>query len=286
MDRAQILANGWRQGSLFSIEDSARLLREAQPPPYLPREIADGFRLIVASHSCDIVSERDDEPYVDVYPVVSLPAGVDPQQLSVRNARRLHVHLTVGGAEIACEIFAPSRFSISRTRLTELAADAGASLSEFYLKHFVAWLAARFRRTAFPDEFNERLEPAKKKIRKALNDAHRGLISLLIDLDPFDETPKTDGTAYELSLLGLMTHADYETPETHAKATTALMRTKGALDGCMLDGGAKAFKVNKPELRSAATLSVADYDTYYSFGFEDLSLRDDTDLPPQTPELI
>jgi len=30
-----------------------------------------------------------------------------------------------------------------------------------------------------------------------------------------------------------------------------------------------------------ATMSVAEYDDYKNFGFEDLSLRDDTALPPE-----
>jgi len=281
IDRARILAHGWRQGRLFTPEDSARLIGTVSPPPYLPRELHDGFRLIVASHSCDVVCERDDEPHVDVYPVIPLPGQADPLQLAVRNARRLHLQLSVSGVELPCELIAASRFCLPRSLLAELSPDSSASLAELYLNHFVAWLASRFDRPAFPDEFNARLDPAKKKIRKALNDAHRSLRAVLIDIEPFDESPQAEGTAYEIWLLGLMRDHDHQNDTERDRVIAALARIKQALESCVLGGKAKAFRVNPPEVRSDSALSVADYGGYYNFGFDDLSLRDNTGTPTQ-----
>jgi hypothetical protein len=52
------------------------------------------------------------------------------------------------------------------------------------------------------------------------------------------------------------------------------------MQGCKLADGSPAFTVTRSAARSMATMSVAEYNDYKNFGFEELSLRDDTALPP------
>src|SRR5688572_30248547 len=128
IDRAQILANGWNQGSFFLPEDAKRLLDEhgervrtriAQPIP----------SLILASHACDVLSHLDeDEPDVTVYPVLELRAGEQFSPTAGQRPRVWHFEKQVDGQSARRALNARSGFSIPRGKLEALRPWHAASL--------------------------------------------------------------------------------------------------------------------------------------------------------------
>ena len=119
IDHELIERSGWRQGAVFGAEASRVLLT-----PRLEEIAVDGFaipetaRLILASHTCDVVHRMSHEPRVEVLPAVPIRA-LEGNFRGARNPRRLQVNLGRGENPFPCEMRAPTRFWIPRERLQE-----------------------------------------------------------------------------------------------------------------------------------------------------------------------
>src|ERR1700704_2552234 len=116
IDFDRIDNNGWRQGSVFTVEDSRSLLAKYGSRPH-PQEISlpEDSRLIVTSHSCDIVSKRSHEILTEVCPALPLPAGEGRGAYGfARDARRLRIPVTIANRPVLFDLHAPLRFVISR----------------------------------------------------------------------------------------------------------------------------------------------------------------------------
>jgi hypothetical protein len=145
----------WRQGSVLP-ESVARDLG-------LITGDADMRCAVVVSHDCDIVnSVHEADLEVIVGTIVSEANG---SLTGGKNSRKLHLSWIYRAKAQQVELCATDKRRLPKSALNAVLPDAGYSLEPQNLVTLRYWLAARYNRAAFPDEFNARLQK-KTAVRK------------------------------------------------------------------------------------------------------------------------
>jgi len=185
----------WRQGHLLNSDaiDALRLRHPVAP---------DHTIVIVASHDCDLAQTPEGEPGIEVV-VGHLLVDKDGNCTHAKNARKLQVEFS-GAAAFWVEFEAPAKVQIDKRALNAYAPRLEAQLSSESLAIFQMWLASRYRRSAFSDEFERRLTKKTKLAEKIANAVrpHGALISgLFFDVDEGVElTRDGPGDTYTLDI--------------------------------------------------------------------------------------
>lgn len=186
----------WRQGLVLDTQTGKELLSAFV-------EYSERTVVIVASHDCDLASSSEIEPVVEVIVGVCIPAlGADTH---AKTARRLHISFQTADGEIPVEFLATKKFSVPKDSLLGTNPRAEWSLQAEDLITFQKWLAARYRRAAFADEFESRLKakPARidKKIAKILAVSSEHVLAVLFDVDEGREVSRNGpDDIYDLSI--------------------------------------------------------------------------------------
>lgn len=167
----------WRQGHLLGRDAVAAFeLRHAVE--------SEQTLVIVASHDCDLTQDPCGEPVVEVV-VGRLLADKDGTFAHAKSARKLHVEFA-GTSAFWGEFEATAKVTLDKWLLNEFKPRTDAILTPEDQATFQMWLASRYRRSAFPDEFERRLTRETKlhdKIAKAVK-PHGELISgVFFDVD-------------------------------------------------------------------------------------------------------
>lgn len=202
-------ATPWRQGK-FLTKDSANALGLSA---------GDATCLVVvASHDCDLSQLPESEPYVEV--VVGREITKDKFNgnfTNGKNARKLH--LPIEGADTSyIEIEVLSKKSVLKTDLASHV-PSNASLSNPSKVIFQRWLASRYRRSAFPDEFEQRL--TKHKLDKKIADAGKKLGSDVAAI--FFDLANEEAATNETYLLGItIMYQTDDDPERAREAANSL----------------------------------------------------------------
>jgi hypothetical protein len=264
IDADLIRANGWRQGKAFTVSDSHLMLRDYADHS-IPRgvKLSTETRLLLVSHSCDVVCRREVEHLVEVCPAtpISDHDGLDVYGYG-RDPRRLRIHMAVGSEDSIHELHAPTRFYMDRSRLETMRPDPVIAISDENFLILEQWLAARVVRRVFPDEFDRRLSTKNhKKIRKVLQDTEPFVRKLLYSIRPHGELEGHEPYGLKVVLLARSEHLFNE----RERLQTAVTRIKKILD--------------RPGINADVVLASDDQFTYKQFvgyadwGFEDLSFK-------------
>ncbi|MEW8228780.1 MAG: hypothetical protein AB2745_00495 [Candidatus Thiodiazotropha endolucinida] len=190
-DRERIAGNGWQQGAIITCSD------EICCSLGLPNDGCDTY--ILVSHSCDILAYKyKTEPLVEF--VGGTYSKKENKSLSHRrHPRQLQIPVD-GGEKPFLTLNIKSRYFVDRRVLVEVPASH-ITFSDRSMRELQMWMAARYRRTAFPDEFVDRASNALDAIREELEaNGDQGVHSLYIHLNTFDELLK--GQNYEIVLMG------------------------------------------------------------------------------------
>jgi len=167
----------WRQGHLLGNDAIEALgLHSAVAPSQTI--------VIVASHDCDLAQAPEGEPVVEVV-VGRLVTLTDGNCTHAKNARKLHVEFA-GAAVFWAEFEATAKMSIEKPALNDFVPRPEAHLSTENQTIFQMWLASRYRRSAFPDEFERRLIKELKlheKIAKAVKPHGELIAGVFFDVD-------------------------------------------------------------------------------------------------------
>jgi hypothetical protein len=153
------------------------------------------FLAAIISHDCDLVTEPATEPLVEVVlgcPIQSPKAGCTHAQSTFR----LHIDYLCDGIPYPVEFIAPNKISIKKLELAGLRPDPRFILPEAGKEILQAWLAARYRRGAFPDSLIDRLRPVRDKISKIGKRNPRAIIGIWMSFAPTEEL--SDDSPYEL----------------------------------------------------------------------------------------
>jgi hypothetical protein len=194
--------SSWRQGDIVSASDLCRLVES-------PRE-NDTTVGIVVSHDCDLAASAEKEPFVEL-----ISASVIKrlgQDSNAKTARRLHIQYATD-AEPACyQLSANQKFFVPKAKLFELTPAPNSRLYAEGRRILQRWLAARYDRSAFPENFESRLRQRPtatgkslvESIALALDDAGQHVRALLFDVDRGEECERTEmSDSYRLGIVVL-----------------------------------------------------------------------------------
>ena len=112
---------------------------------------------MVVSHDCDLANANlDDEPCVEVIAGKRLPSS-DPNRANLKSARTLHLTITCEGRTECVELTATGKQLIPKSALAAWRPDPRYRLDADNFFTLRRWLAARYDRAAFPDQFERRM---------------------------------------------------------------------------------------------------------------------------------
>jgi hypothetical protein len=140
----------WRQGHVLPQEAVSLLLPD----------LTETVIVIVISHDCDIAQDPAVEPTVEV--ITGRPVReVDGNFTHAKNARRLHLTFSRGTKQLSVELEASRKTAIEKHQLRHFRPVETVQMTAAERTILQRWLAARYRRAAFPDEFEPLAEMRK-----------------------------------------------------------------------------------------------------------------------------
>lgn len=203
----------WRQGSLLG-SDAVNAFEL-----HHPTESKEQILVIVASHDCDLTQDPRVEPDIEVL-VGRQVTKNDGTYAHAKNLRKLQLQFE-GAPAFWGEFEAVSKTAIDKKKLNRgFFPRTDTTLSPENKATFQLWLASRYRRSAFPDEFESRLTDNRfklhEKIAKAVKPHGQLITGVFFDVDEGKEVVRegADDT-YKLDIIIL-----YATDSLDFDATT------------------------------------------------------------------
>ncbi len=237
----------WRQAQLLDSDaiDALGIRHSVQP---------DKTLVVVASHDCDLAQAPEAEPVIEVV-VGRLLTDKDGNCTHAKSARKLHVEFA-GAAAFWAEFEATAKVSIDKQALNAFAPRLDAQLTSENYAIFQMWLASRYRRSAFPDEFERRLISKEfklhEKIAKAVKPHGQLIAGVFFDVDEGDEiTREGADDTYTLDIT-ILHAADSDFDAAEKAATTAAEAIETAFKDKLLHPTKKWQHI---ELRSCEPVS-------------------------------
>ncbi len=267
-DPEKVRELGWRQGSILppslflALEEVTRLdFKEGESFP------------VVISQDCDVIHHSyEEEPEVEIIRAVIVESA-DGNLRHAKSARRLDLDVQVKGSKRIVRLRAQDKRSLDRRILERAAPDANVTLSDAATRLLAHWLAKRYNRDSFPDEFDRRLHdsPAWATIRKLLAGWGVSISGVFVLVRPDTELPPEKH--YELTLWATVPSEYYDDAAIRAsleeKFLDKLTTMLSTVDGIKL---VDAMVVSEEDF------SVGDIKRNRKMDFDSLSFRDDTTI--------
>lgn len=271
--------NPWRQGHILSAESVKKLNLTHQ-------KSSDDTVVLIISHDCDLAQLADIEPHCEI--IAGIPIEhVNGDLANAKNVRRLHLTFSAGETKLAAEFIATDKALLTKAALAghEPATKIRLTPDEHFTLQ--TWLAVRYRRAAFADEFDKRIKNKKtkfyEKFVKIIKATETNLIAVYFDVDAGAEVVRvgSDDT-YTLAV-----YLVYNVAEDPAKAEPVAKSAAQALTDlftkCFFVGG----KWQDIELRLCREISEDAMTIFQSrllrqWHFDYLSLREE----PQGPMVV
>lgn len=267
----------WRQGQVLP-DDALRPLGLAEAGGAESGSSA----AVVITHDCDLVADVIREPYVEVIVGRIIPA-LDGNATHGKASRTLHLEFRRGHNAVPVELCAPAKRRLDKGALASYVPDATWSLDPDNLSILQRWLAARYRRAAFPDAFEACLQTTK--LDKALVGVVRPLGALLravyFDVTENEGAGPANSPVYELGIV-LVYDAGHANAEAQVKNAAKVIgeKVRQKLDDNK-NPGAHAIEFRYCEAVSDEVLSYKQSLGLKQWRLDYLSLRDDPqqDMP-------
>lgn len=270
--------NPWRQGLVIPTDVIAALglnLAKTSAPAIA----------VVVSHDCDITQTAEIEPNVEVI-IGHIIANGDGNCTHAKNPRRLHLPCTGGGEKIIVELNAAAKRAIAKTGHDGLGAHRPAPDMRFTTAErdiLQRWLAARYRRAAFPEEFDRRLDRETgvwNVLLKILKPTDRHISAVFVDVD-YGEQYERQGAddCYSLAIYLL-----YDTSSDPAAAEAAAARAAEQISAafekrCRSDGHWQWIELVECIPIADTSMTYALSQSLMKWSLDYLSLRGDPSGP-------
>ena len=218
----------WRQGYIVDSETLAQL------GITISGDDQEKLIAVVATHDCDLAQLAAGEPEVELILGKVLADKLDGNYTHCKTARRLHLELTGTDQHLRCEFDASKRVQVPKEHEDPSKALVSYKPARVALMNgqersiFQRWLAARYRRSSFPDEFDRRLRDSKvaERLAKLFKESGNHIPAVFFDVDRGIEKTRAGSTdLYELSILVL-----YKTDEDPETAEAAALTTAKAIE--------------------------------------------------------
>lgn len=264
----------WRQGAVLPPEAAVSLGLVAP-------EQAGQAVVVVISHDCDLVIDNlEVEPYVEVI-VGGRMDKLDGNFTAAKSTRKLHLEIGEAEPHVMVELVAIRKAVLPKEKLADFEPDPSLAVTGKNLPALQAWLADRYRRSAFPDELVKRLEPVESVFSKAVKKSTSEILGLFIDYDP-EEDGLSEDEPYQIVLLVVY---DGDTAEAEAKALAVADTLTAAFKQHYLDNGKwRLLELQQCTALSDTEFTLRDVLQTKRYRLEYLSYRQDP--PGQTAETM
>lgn len=208
----------WSQGQILPPEAALAFRFVA------PAEAASHFPLVI-THDCDLAAVLEKEPVAEI--LIDRPISTLGAAANAKVARRLELNLQSQTGPRAVELLAPDKRTVPKEALFQYAPRKDFWLAPPDRTILQRWLAARYRRAAFPEAFEARLRTKIGRRRVAdhieaiLDEGGEWIRCLLFELDD-GEICERDGPddVYRLGITVLYVSA-LDEPKAYAAACAA-----------------------------------------------------------------
>jgi len=222
-DATEILANGWRQGSIAPPELVDAIRREERAG------LPEGALLLVASHDCDVTNGSfAGEPDMEFLVAQPVPQ-MNGTYTRGKNPRRLHLEIETAEGPRPFHVAAGDRFPTNRRRLLGRKPAEGHSLRPQDRRLLAQWLAKRYDRAAFPAAFDARWKTARDKIRRLLEKTGHHVDHVFLTVED-KELPEAE--TYRVVVRGVVSIENAADLERRAQAQECVDGLAALLDGC------------------------------------------------------
>jgi hypothetical protein len=267
----------WRQGHMLPAQAALDL-------NLANRVDASQTLAIVVSHDCDLAQPIDSEPVVEIIVGRKIPTA-NGNYAFAKNVRTLHLNCTQAATSNIIEIVATDKVSVPKEALQNYEPDPGILLSYEELVILQRWLATRYHRSAFPNEFNNRLRDTG--VEKILKDVSKKfgvhLRAIFFDVDEGKEVERS-GTAdtYSLNVVLLYdTDNDAAVAEANAEEARKLI-IKAFEEKCCKNLIWENIELQSCEVMSDQAITYRQALSFKEWRSENVSLKS---KPPQ-PSLV
>ncbi|MGH6639309.1 MAG: hypothetical protein ACREBY_12025 [Polaromonas sp.] len=261
----------WRQGLVLEHQAALALGLTATEGP-------DQTVVVVVSHDCDIANAPEREPMVEV--VVGRRIAALGADTHAKTARRLHLEFETDEGPVAVELVATDKVAHPKDAVLSTQPRTDWLLTPEGLVTLQQWLAARYRRSAFADEFERRLKdkPARLdgKIAKALDAPSAHVLAILFDVDDGAEKHRIGpDDVYQLRIT-LLYDSTTDEPAAYAAAQKAADTIEDAFEKAFLQGEAwKNIQLLSCTPVSDSVMTVAESRLLKQWRLDYMSLGDD-----------
>lgn len=250
----KIRERGWRQGVIVP----ASLLLEGLPDGSPTTE--DDFAMVV-SQSCDLVHHDPvNEPTAAILVLKSVDFG-NPDLLHGRNPRQLQFP-TLDGPWM--EARAWNQTTIPRELLAQREISGRIGISPKVLRVVLEWLAKRFTRIAFPDDFNDALKPKSNALGKLFKNNHQLFSEILLSISPFDELSVDQH--YQVACYLLMESEVHDNPKHLSEARAVAAKLEKFFEEC-------GMEVMECTPISEGEMKVAEFNLLLNWDYDHLTAR-------------
>ena len=261
MDDAEaIWQHEWRQGSILLPEALCAPL-PCQPPMSMAAEDI----LIVLTQDCDLVqADFAKEPYVETLRAIPISGKPDGNFLYGKNPRIIQFPIGERHFQASCH----DRSRLDRRLLAQVKPSEVHVLQPSALHLLREWVAKRYIRPAFPDEFNARIrnDPTGKALRRLLELQGHLFQDLYLFCDPADQELPL-GQLYKIIVWPVMSSLDYEDEMLRQQARDASSQIEAILSNCT------DIDVIECELRHEGQISLDDLRYFKAWDFDHLTQR-------------
>ena len=261
----QLYDAGWCQGAILPVEVAARIRPITVPEHYQ--------HAVQITQDCNIVAEDAKESHVEVAFGYCPQPGENTNALAQGKNPRLFLTEVSPGQRFVWDV--RHRASVLKTALCTAVGSVEplGRLLDSDLREFRAWLGRRYSRPAFPDNFNDRLRPARSAIDKVVNTEAFLSIRAVFYLITEREEELSEGVLYHLRIIFCFKHNGTSEPLT--QATTEIGKFTKAVTAC------PGIVLTKYEAISDSRFPIQYLDAWDCVDFDSRSYGSSDSAPPR-----
>jgi hypothetical protein len=273
----QTRATPWRQGFMLNPQSAVELELVAEND-------RDTRFVVVVTQDCDIVSDAIREPQIEI--IISKRIARLGADANAKTARRLHIEYQTTNGTMVLELNATEKQSIQKGKLLTTQPNSDWSLLPEGLLTLQKWLASRYYRAAFDDEFQSRMKAKGnrlgRKLVKALDAPGKYILAVFFDVDGGAENSRAGpDDVYQLRIT-LLYDSTQDEPVAYEATSNAAREIEEAFSHSFFeDGNWKNIQLLSCSPMSDSVMTVADSRLLKQWPLDHMSL----DADPQQPTL-
>jgi hypothetical protein len=265
----------WRQGYALTDETVEKFaLRDARAP--------EVTLVVVISHDCDLAASPDKEPEVELI-VGRLIEKADGNFTHAKTPRVLHIEFATPDGGKFVELSATKKVRVAKSDFAGHEPRREFQLGPTEQSILQRWLGARYRRAAFPDAFEKRLNEsgASARLTKILKPAGKHICAIFFDVDGGKEVQRNDpNDSYALTIVLLYT-SQPNSAESEAVALKVREQIESVFKELFFDrdNSWRDIELLECMVMSDEALTYAQSGLLKQWRLEHLSLREDPEDP-------